>query len=80
MKSNQKQKGYNGHRSWNSWNVSLWLNNDEKLYKEIQALLNRYGTEKTIQLIAFKLEGLKTPDGAIYSKIAIKDAIKGMVE
>ena len=28
----------------------------------------------------FQLEGLKTPDGAIYSKIAIKDAIKGMVE
>jgi hypothetical protein len=25
-------KPYNGHRSWNAWNVSLWLNNDEGLY------------------------------------------------
>jgi hypothetical protein len=24
---------YNGHRNWNHWNVSLWLNNDEGLYR-----------------------------------------------
>ena len=23
---------YNGHRSWNAWNVSLCLNNDQGLY------------------------------------------------
>lgn len=29
---------YNGHRSWNAWNVSLWLNNDEGLYREAREL------------------------------------------
>ena len=25
-------KAYEGYRSWNAWNVCLWLDNDEKLY------------------------------------------------
>ena len=25
-------KAYNGHKNWNYWNVSLWINNDEGLY------------------------------------------------
>jgi hypothetical protein len=25
----------NGHKNWNHWNVSLWLTNDEELYKLI---------------------------------------------
>ena len=25
--------GYNGYRSWNGWNVALWIGNDEPLYR-----------------------------------------------
>lgn len=24
---------YNGHKNYNAWNVSLWLNNDESYYR-----------------------------------------------
>ena len=26
---------YNGHKNWNHWNVSLWLYNDEAMYREM---------------------------------------------
>ena len=45
MKNNQKQKEYNGHRSWNSWNVSLWFNNDYNLYKQIEKSLEKDGLQ-----------------------------------
>mgnify|MGYP003669772786 CR=1 FL=1 len=66
-------KTYNGHRSKNSWNVSLWLNNDYNLYKEIETSLEKNGLQKTIKMIVFKLEG------DIYNKKSIKEAIEGMV-
>lgn len=80
MKQNTNLKKYNGHRSKNAWNVSLWLNNDYNLYKEIETSLEKNGLQKTIKMIVFKLEGLKTPDGYIYNKKSIKEAIEGMVE
>ncbi len=26
---------YNGHANWATWNVSLWLNNDEGYYRSV---------------------------------------------
>ena len=80
MKQNTNLKKYNGHRSKNAWNVSLHLNNDEDLYAEIEKSLEKNGLQKTIDMIVFALEGIKTPDGYIYNKKSIKEAIEGMVE
>jgi len=34
-------KRFNGHRSWNTWNVSLWIGNDEGLYRMALDCLKR---------------------------------------
>jgi hypothetical protein len=34
-------KPYNGHRSWNAWNVALWVANDEAPYRLTKECLSR---------------------------------------
>ncbi len=38
-------KQYNGHRSWNAWNVSLWLHNDEGLYRAMLDYITQHNTK-----------------------------------
>ena len=33
------EKGYQGYENWETWNVSLWLSNDEGLYNQTTDLL-----------------------------------------
>ena len=70
---------YNGHRSWNAWNVSLWINNNEFLYE-----LAHYYAETSPNLGAAArrmlrdLEGQRTPDGAVYNYTCIREALRGI--
>ena len=66
---------YNGHKSWNHWNVSLWINNDEALYREAHDLVSRYGVAKAANRLTRDLEGQRTPDGGRYNRTAIYNAI-----
>ena len=83
-------KNYNGHRSWNAWNVSLWINNDESLYnlavEKVEKAKKRYNhTDISIErqancaarwfFNAIGGNGAKTPDGAKYNVLSIKNAI-----
>jgi hypothetical protein len=69
---------YNGHRSWNAWNVSLWINNDYGLYSYAVDLVNQYGRKKAANIMADDLEGQTTPDGAKYNRTCIFEALEGM--
>ena len=36
-----KDYTYNGHKNYSCWNVSLYIDNEYYLYKELQRLLNK---------------------------------------
>ncbi len=66
---------YNGHRSWNAWNVSLWINNDFVLYKKALWYVRNY-TNKDIAAREFLKElPDKTPDGANYNYTCVREAL-----
>lgn len=75
---------YNGHKNYNHWNVSLWINNDEGLYRMAQNFIARYprvGRTKQAGLMLQRLkeEGIThTPDGTPYSVTTIQAAMRGM--
>ena len=73
---------FNGHKNWDHWNVSLWLNNcdDESLYRRMCHLRRIYPLHHAAEVLQMELGGkeAKTPDGARYSLSAIKAAMKGI--
>jgi hypothetical protein len=77
-------KPYNGHKSWNYWNVSLWINNDEGLYNLAREARQEHRT--LTEAVDYVLQSLwdnnitHTPDGARYTKAAVKAAIKDILE
>ena len=71
---------YNGYPSWNAWNVSLWINNEEALYYHAVDLVRRYGVVRASAMLAVDWEGKRTPDGAKYNRRSIYLAIRDMRE
>ena len=76
-------KPYNGHKNYNYWNVSLWINNDEGLYNMARDhVRNCSGTkQQAARNIVAELRDMgltKTPDGAPYTISAVRAAIVGM--
>ena len=67
-------KSYNGHKNWNHWNVSLWINNDEGLYRmarENVRIYSRTAAAKNMLDDLAAMDITHTPDGAPYSKTTI---------
>ena len=74
---------YQGHKNWNHWNVSLWINNDEGLYRMAQNCVWCYRNARESaarhMLERLKDEGIThTPDGAPYSVSSIRAAMVGL--
>jgi len=73
---------YQGHKNWNHWNVSLWINNDEGLYTEARAFIRKYGNRdhaaKRLMQVYSDCGITHTPDGAPYSVSSIRAAMVGM--
>lgn len=82
-------KPYNGHPSWNAWNVALWLGNDYGLYSLAMDAIRQAGangrkatpTRATNIFFAYSgLQDTKTPDGARYSFASTRHALAGLME
>jgi hypothetical protein len=74
---------YNGHRSWNAWNVALYMSSDEFLYREAVDAIRKTRTVSGATnrfLITTGLLGDKTPDGATYNRTSVREAIAGLKE
>lgn len=73
---------FNGHKNWNHWNVSLWINNDQQLYCMAREYRRDYAAPVAAALMHHRLTVLegenKTPDGAPYSVSSIRAAMSGM--
>jgi hypothetical protein len=72
---------YNGHKNWTQWNVSLWVNNDEGLYREAVRLCRRMSRKDAAEAMLGWLQDMgltETPDGAKYSVTAIQAAMVGL--
>jgi hypothetical protein len=73
---------YNGHRSWNAWNIALWIGNDESLYEFAQDCLRQAKDDANKATTKFLkvYGGTRTPDGAVYTRIAVYKTLKGFAE
>lgn len=82
---------FNGHKNWNHWNVSLWINNDEALYRSAVFYATHYrkthgngltGRQRAVNAMYqwLKDSGIThTPDGAPYSISSIRAAMVGII-
>lgn len=71
---------YNGHKNWNHWNVSLWINNDEGLYHLAKQCIRIKRTRReAAHRFLDCMDGINaTPDGAPYTLTSVMAAMRGL--
>jgi len=61
-------KEYNGWKNRQTWNVSLWINNDEGLYNMLVKYVDQAKRSTYLGFIRWAgLEGQRTPDNISFS-------------
>jgi hypothetical protein len=77
---------FSGHKNWNHWNVSLWISNDEPLYRAACEYLKDHTKDETAHMLLEDLRdngamddkgNFATPDGAPWTFTTIRAALRG---
>ena len=69
----------NGYKNWTHWNVALWIANDEGLYRmALEAIRKTKTLDQAAERICEVIGGMETPDGAKYSRTAVRAAIRDL--
>ncbi len=69
--------GYNGWANWETWNVALWIGNDEGLYSMARGFKDYSSFAQEIR----ELGMLETPDGASWTDSGLDhDALDEMLQ
>ena len=68
----KKDIEYNGYKSYNFWNQSLYINNDENLYNLAITCINKHNNVKLAALVFIdNLDCSYTPDGVLWTKSGV---------
>jgi len=60
-------QGYNGWANWETWNVALWIGNDESLYHQARECANY----QELVNILWECGSKETPDGARWDDVKV---------
>jgi len=60
-------QGYQGWANWETWNVALWIGNDESLYHQARECANY----QELVNILWECGSKETPDGARWDDIKV---------
>jgi len=75
---------YQGHKNWNHWNVSLWIDNEYPLYQaKLEAIRQARTLDEAATLLCYALRAAlwergtpaQTPDGAPLSISSIRGSM-----
>ena len=61
-------KTYQGWKNYETWNVVLWIGNDQSMYRQVLGLVNSKVTQwSDVAGVLSTLFGDKTPDGVAWN-------------
>ena len=60
---------YNGWTNWETWNVAMWIGNDEMLNRIMT--LSAKGNWETFKALAMQFGITKTPDGVSFEDLEV---------
>lgn len=61
------KKTYNGWANYETWNIALWIQNDETLYMVARQFVRKYKHDHPYEKFVDHYSLGKTPDGVCYT-------------